>query len=169
MRDNHLATAKDLQSRGGLLTHHSGGRHGGVDASVTIPLSDRVPGRAAEPSRTRVGDGGGLRRILENMVGSLGFSGRRRIYRRRGNSRRRQKAPGGAQARPRCGPPLGVYGGWENPHSGVLLALDLFLCENNSRKFPADSEKLPRTTFLKQKRQQKTGTDTGHLVNRLVP
>jgi hypothetical protein len=26
--DNHLATAMDTWSRGGLLMHHSGGRHG---------------------------------------------------------------------------------------------------------------------------------------------
>ena len=40
---------------------------------VTIPLSGRVPGSVAEPSRTRVGDGGGLGRLLENMIGFLGF------------------------------------------------------------------------------------------------
>ena len=39
--------------------------------------------------------------------------------------------------------------------AGVLLALDLFPCENNSRKFLADSEKLPLTTFLKQKDSRK--------------
>ena len=136
---------------------------------MTIPLSGRVPGRAAEHSRTRVGDGGGLRRLLENMIGSLGFLGRRRIYRRRGNSRRRRRAPSGAQARPRCGPRLGgVWSLWAPP-AGILLALDLFPRENNSRKCPADSEKLPQTNFSETKRQQKTGTDTRHLVNRLVP
>ena len=54
------------------------------------------------------------------------------------------------------------------PPAGDLLAPDLFLLGNNSRKFSAHSEKLPRTSFLKQK-EQKTGTGTGHLVNRLVP
>jgi hypothetical protein len=29
--DNHLATAMDPWSSGGLLTHHSGGRHGGEE------------------------------------------------------------------------------------------------------------------------------------------
>ena len=63
----------------------------------------------------------------------------------------------------------GAFGGWEPP-SGVLLALDLLLCENNSRKFPADSKKLPRTTFLKQKDSRKQElTGTGHFVNMLVP
>ena len=31
--DDHLATAMDPWSRGGLLTHHSGGDHGGVESS----------------------------------------------------------------------------------------------------------------------------------------
>ena len=132
---------------------------------MTIPLSDRVRRRAVEPSRTSVGDDGGLRRLLKNMVRYLGFSGRRRIYMRRGNSRRRRRAPGGPQARPRCGPRLGgVWGLGAPPPSGVLLALDLFLCENNSRKFPADFEKLPRTTFLKQKESRKQELALGILL-----
>ena len=39
----------------------------------SIPLFDRVSGRAAEPSRSRVGDGGGLGRLLKNMIASLVF------------------------------------------------------------------------------------------------
>ena len=70
--------------------------------SVMIPLSDRVPGRATKPSRTRVGDGGGLGRLLENMVGYLGFSGRRRIYRQRVNSKWRRREPGGAPLQASC-------------------------------------------------------------------
>ena len=42
---------------------------------VAIPLSDRVPERAAEPSQSRVGDGGDLERLLENMIGVLGVFG----------------------------------------------------------------------------------------------
>ena len=51
-----------------------------------------------------------------------------------------------------------------SPPSGVLLALDLFLYENNSRKFLADSEKLPRTTFLKQKDSRKQELALGILL-----
>ena len=35
-----------------------------------IPLSDRVPGRASEPSRTRVDDGGGSVRFCGKVFGS---------------------------------------------------------------------------------------------------
>ena len=40
------------------------------------------------------------------------------------------------------------------PPAVDLLAPDLFLLGNNSCKFAADSEKLPRITFLKQKKVQ---------------
>ena len=42
-----------------------------------ITLSGRVPGRASEPSRTRVDDGGGDGTFRGIMLGYLGFSGRR--------------------------------------------------------------------------------------------
>jgi hypothetical protein len=41
---------------------------------VMIPLHGRVPGRASEPSRTRVDDGGGYRTFHGWRLGSLGFS-----------------------------------------------------------------------------------------------
>ena len=43
---------------------------------VMISLSDRVPGRASEPSRTRVDDGGGDGRFCGWRLGYLGFSHR---------------------------------------------------------------------------------------------
>jgi hypothetical protein len=43
---------------------------------VAIPLSDRVPGRASGPSRSRVNDGGGSRCVSGKLIGSLGFSRR---------------------------------------------------------------------------------------------
>jgi hypothetical protein len=43
---------------------------------VAIPLSDRVPGRASGPSRSRVGDGGGSRCVSRKLIGYLGFSRR---------------------------------------------------------------------------------------------
>jgi hypothetical protein len=39
-----------------------------------IPLSGRVPGRASEPSRTRVNDGGSYRTFRGWRLGCLGFS-----------------------------------------------------------------------------------------------
>jgi hypothetical protein len=43
---------------------------------VAIPISDRVPGRASGPSRSRVDDGGGSRCVSGKLIGSLGFSHR---------------------------------------------------------------------------------------------
>ena len=39
-----------------------------------IPLSGRVPGRASEPSRTRVDDDGGVGTFRGIVFGYLGFS-----------------------------------------------------------------------------------------------
>ena len=44
--------------------------------SVMISLSGRVPGRASEPSRTRVDDGGGDGHFSGIVLGYLGFSRR---------------------------------------------------------------------------------------------
>jgi hypothetical protein len=41
---------------------------------VAIPLSGRVPGRAYGPSRSRVDDDGGSRRVSGKLIGCLGFS-----------------------------------------------------------------------------------------------
>ena len=50
------------------------------------------------------------------------------------------------------------------PPGLILLAPDLFLLGNNSRKFSAQSEKLPRTTFLKQKDNRKQELALGILL-----
>ena len=42
---------------------------------VMISSSGRVPGRYSEPSRSRVGDGGGHGTFLKNMIGYRVFSG----------------------------------------------------------------------------------------------
>ena len=46
---------------------------------VTISPSGRVPGRVSEPSRSRVGNGGGLGRIYGKVIGYREFSGRRQF------------------------------------------------------------------------------------------
>jgi hypothetical protein len=43
---------------------------------MTIPLSDRVPGRASGPSRSRVDDDGGSRCVSRKLIGYLDFSRR---------------------------------------------------------------------------------------------
>ena len=54
--------------------HHTRGRHGDVEPSGDDLLSGRVPGRAPEPSRSRVDDDGGDRTFRGIMIGYLGFS-----------------------------------------------------------------------------------------------
>lgn len=117
---------------------------------VTISPSGRVPGRAAEPSRSRVGDGGGLGCFLENMIGPRGFSGGRQFIGERAaseGSRGRQVGPRRGQGWAAPGGRLGAVG----PPAGALLAPSLFLRKNKSCKLAAYSEKIPRLAFLKQK------------------
>ena len=54
--------------------HHTGGRHGDVKPSGDDLPSGRVPGRALEPSRSRVDDNGGDGTFRGIMIGYLGFS-----------------------------------------------------------------------------------------------
>jgi hypothetical protein len=74
-----------------------------------IPLSGRVPGRASEPSRTRVDDGGGYRTFRGWRLGHLGFSrgcefigGRARSMGARGPHHAAVQ-PEGGHATTRCG------------------------------------------------------------------
>ena len=65
--------------------HHSGGRHGDVEASGDDLPSDRVPGRALEPSRSRVDDDGGDGTFRGFLIGVLRVFCRRGISGRKGN------------------------------------------------------------------------------------
>ena len=89
---------------------------------VTISPSGRVPGRASEPSRSRVGDGGGLGCFLENMIWYRGFPRRRQFI----GERVIRGGDGVAQVGPTCGQGLGrawvASGG-----SGALLQLPSWL------------------------------------------
>ena len=76
------------------------------------------------------------------------FSASKAIYSERaarGSDGVAQVGPWREQGRAAPGRRLGAVG----PPAAPLLAPSLFLRENNSRKFADDSEKLPRTTFLK--------------------
>ena len=64
----------DPYSKYELLTHHSGGRHGDVEPSGDDLPSSRVPGRAPEPSRSRVDHNGGDGTFRGCLIGYLGFS-----------------------------------------------------------------------------------------------
>ena len=61
--------------RSELLMHHTGGRHVDVEPSGDDLLSGRVPGRAPEPSRSRVDDDGDAGTFCRIMIRYLGFSG----------------------------------------------------------------------------------------------
>ena len=50
--------------------HHSGGRHGDVEPLVNDLPSGRVPGRAPEPSRSRVDDDGGDETFRGIVIGT---------------------------------------------------------------------------------------------------
>ena len=130
---------------------------------VMISPSDRVPGRASEPSRSRVGDGGGLGCFLENMIGYRGFPRRRQFI----GERATRGGDGVTQVGPTHGQGLGrawvAYGGCRPPCSSPPGSV-FVSCENNSRKFSDDFEKLPRTTFLKQKDNRKQELALGILL-----
>ena len=72
--ENHLATAMDRSPRVNYsrITPEAGMVM--KSPPVMIPLSGRVPGRASEPSRTRVADGGGCGTFRGWRLGYLGFS-----------------------------------------------------------------------------------------------
>ena len=79
-----------------------------------IPLSGRVPGRASEPSRTRVDDAGGYGTFRGWRLGNLGFSGRSHYIGERAAS----GGTRGGHATPKRGRRWGRDGPWR----GCLLS-----------------------------------------------
>ncbi|KAK1662374.1 hypothetical protein QYE76_050533 [Lolium multiflorum] len=69
--DDHLATAMDPWSSGELLTHHSGGDHGGVESSGDESPSGRVPEAISESPRW---DGGGVWKVFRIVAQTGGFA-----------------------------------------------------------------------------------------------
>ena len=134
-----------------------------------IPLSGRVPGRASEPSRTRVDDGGGYGMFPGKMFGVLGFSrGRHYIGERatsvgaRGAHTTWRRGQGGCRATTRCGclvaPSYSSSVFWILPRKIWTLAF-----------ISCNSENISLTTFMKPKTAEKQELALWHLVNRLVP
>jgi hypothetical protein len=78
-----------------------------------IPHSDRVPGRASGPSRSRVDDDGGLQNVSWKNVLALGFSRRREFIGERAMSEGPRgphhlvARPGGGLRHPMVRPPPG--------------------------------------------------------------
>ena len=73
------------------------------NASGVISLSGRVPGRASEPSQTRVDDDGGIGTFRGIVLGSLGFSRDGELI----GGEARSVAAQGPHTMPRRGPGLG--------------------------------------------------------------
>ena len=134
-----------------------------------IPLSGRVPGRASEPSRTRVDDGGGYGTFRGWRLGYLGFSGRRHYIGERAAS----GGTRGGHATPRRGRRWGRAGPWRGCLLGRLrLSFGLRVRVGKiegSVQVSSNSENIFRLAFLEYKNSRKQELALWHLVNRLVP
>ena len=136
---------------------------------VMISFSGRVPGRASEPSQTRVDDGGGYETFRGWGLGCLGFSRGKQYI----GERARSVGAQGGHTMPRCGQ------GWTHAvtlcgHPGAPLRLSFGLRVRDikigtSGFVSSNSENISRTTFLKYKNSRKQELALWHLVNRLVP
>ena len=103
----------DLYSKDELLTHQSGGRHDDVEPSGDDLPSGRVPGRAPEPSRSRVDGERGDGTFHGILIGCLGFSIKEVFMGERATS----GGPVGPTPCPRAAkrrgpPPCGVGASW---------------------------------------------------------
>ena len=67
-----------------LLALHTGVWHDEEEGLQDDLPSDRVPGRASDPSRSRDGDDGGYRLFRGFLIGYLGFSSRGHLIGGRG-------------------------------------------------------------------------------------
>ena len=131
--------------------------------------SGRVPGRASEPSRARVCDGGRDGTFRGWRLGYLGFSREDEYI----GGRARSVGARGAHTIPRRGQGLGHAYGW----CGHLLAqlrlssgLRLLYSKIGTSAFvSSNSENISYTTFLKYKTAENRELALWHLVNRLVP
>ena len=134
-----------------------------------IPLSGRVSGRASEPSRTRVDDGGGYGTFSGWRLGYLEFSGRRHYIGERAAS----GGTRGGHATPRRGRRWGRAGPWRGCLLGRLrLSFGLRVRVGKiegSVQVSSNSENIFRTTFLEYENSRKQELALWHLVNRLVP
>ena len=135
---------------------------------VMISLSGRVPGRASEPSRTRVDDDGGYGTFHGILLGSLGFSRqkvfigeRERSVDAQGAHTTSRRGQGWARAVAWCGGPVAPL--------RVSSGLRAWFCKIGTLAFvSSNSENISRTTFLKYKNSRKQELALWHLVNRLV-
>jgi hypothetical protein len=89
-----------------------------------ILLSDRVPGRASGPSRSRVDDGGGLKYFSWIDVFALRVFTTKEIYRQKGDVRGWPRGPHHLVVRPGGGPHHPMV---RPPHGSLCLSFGLCL------------------------------------------
>ena len=120
-----------------------------------IPLSGRVPGRASEPSRTRVDDGGGYGTFRGWRLGSLGFCGRRHYIGERaasGGTRGGHATPWRSRRWGRAGPWRGCLLGRLRLSFGLRVRVGKI---EGSVQVSSNSENISRTAFLEYKNSRK--------------
>ena len=134
-----------------------------------ISPSGRVPGRASEPSRDGFGDDGGYGALSSISSRVSRVFPRRRIYGRRGGVDGALVGPDTGQARAQVWPRLGVV--WPPPGSAASsLLAPASLRRNKVLDFcPVQFQEYFLYNFSEIQKQQKIGTGTPALVNRLVP
>jgi hypothetical protein len=125
-----------------------------------ISLSDRVPGRASGPSRSRVDDSGGLQYVSWKIDRIFRFS-------RRGEYIGGRTASGGGPGGPTtwwCGQGLGratLWCGWPLAPLRLCFGLRLVSGKIGTLAFvSSNSENISYIAFLKHKNSRKQRTDT---------
>jgi hypothetical protein len=124
---------------------------------VAIPLSDRVPGRAFGPSRSRVNDDGGSRCVSGKLIGALGFS-HRGVFIGEGAASEvdqdglthRGRGPGAGRAALLCGQPV----------APLRLLFGLLEASLNNRRFSfcfVQFREYFLCNFSETQKQQKIG------------
>jgi hypothetical protein len=125
-----------------------------------IPLSDRVPGRASGPSRSRVDDGAGLQSVLWKIDRGFRVFSPRRIHRRKGGVKRWARWPHHLEARPGARPHHRMV--WLAPGSppSLLWTPSRVGKIGTSAFVSSNSENISCVAFLKHKNTRKQGTGT---------
>jgi hypothetical protein len=120
-----------------------------------IPLSDRVPGRASGPSRSRVNDGGGLQYVLRKIDWVFRFSRRGEYIGGRAASRGQPGGPTTWWHGPGAGRAT-LWCGWPLAPMRLCFGLCLVAGEIGTSAFvSSNSKNISCEAFLKHKNSKK--------------
>jgi hypothetical protein len=168
--DNHLATAMDPWSRGELLTHHSGGRHGdeeGLRWWFPSPVGCRE--ELLDPPDLRSMMAAAYSTFRGWRLGPLGFSQWSEFIGGKGDVRGRPRGPHQGLARPGWGCAI-LWCGRLLAGLRLPFGLRLRVIKIGTLAFvSSNSENIFCITFMKYKNNRKQELALWHLVNRLVP